>query len=125
MKAGLDSESEIRRNHWFTVWIVRGLGAIALIGLVHAFMIYFAVPTPAAWYLGAIIYAGLLAVLLARMSMLDKLFTYMLFAIVTVVGSLTVCPCTGAHFLAAPAAGLAFLGFVQWLRMLWSMEPFE
>jgi len=87
-----------------------------MIAVVHAFLIGFAVPSPAAWYLGAMIYAGLVAVIFSHSSIVDKLGTYVLFAVVTVVGALTVCPCTCAHFFIAPIAGFAVIGLIRVLK---------
>jgi hypothetical protein len=39
-----------------------------------------------------------------------------MFAVVTVVGAITVCPCTHAHFFIAPIAGLGVLGLVHGLK---------
>ncbi|WP_146416568.1 hypothetical protein [Crateriforma conspicua] len=80
-----------------------------MIALVHLFIIYFDIPTPAAWWIGAMIYSGLVAVLFSSRSLAKKLSTYAMFGIVTWVGWLTVCPCTFAHFLFAPVAGLIAL----------------
>jgi hypothetical protein len=99
-------------------WIVRILAAGAMISVVHAFMIGFAVPSPAAWYLGAIIYAGLVAVLFSKRSIFDKLGIYLVFVVVTVVGALTVCPCTGVHFFIAPIVGLVALGLIRGIKLV-------
>ncbi|MDB4614644.1 hypothetical protein OAH18_03035 [bacterium] len=99
-------------------WIIRILAASAMVGVVHAFMIGFAVPTPAAWYLGAMIYAGLVAVLFSKSSIVDKVGIYFVFAVVTVVGAVTVCPCTGAHFFIAPIAGMVALGLIHGIKSL-------
>jgi len=99
-------------------WPVPILAAAAMVGVVHAFMIVFAVPRPTAWYLGAMIYAGLLAVLYSRRLLVDKVGMYFMFAVVTVVGAATVCPCTGAHFLVAPVAGLFALGMFHAIKSL-------
>lgn len=96
---------------------LRFAGALAMVGVVHAFMLGFHVPRPAAWYLGAMIYAGLVAVLFARRSLADKLGTYFVFLVVAVVGALTVCPCTGAHFFFGPLAGLLALAIVHRLKL--------
>lgn len=99
-------------------WVVRFAGAILMIAIVHAFMVHFAVPSPAAWYLGAIIYAGLVAVLFDESSIVDKISIYVTFGVVTVVGSITVCPCTGAHFFLAPIAGMLMLGMFQTVKFI-------
>jgi hypothetical protein len=97
-------------------WMLRSVAAVGMVGVVHVFTLCLAIPSPAAWILGAMIYAGLLGVLLSHYSMIDKLRTYGLFVVVTYVGAGTVCPCTGAHFIAAPIAGLCFLGLTQGIK---------
>lgn len=104
--------------HSILSWTARIGGAAVMVALVHAFMVWFAVPRPAAWYLGAIIYAGLIAVMFSRRPLVDKLGIYFMFAVVTVVGALTVCPCTGAHFVLAPIAGLMALAIVNLVKFL-------
>lgn len=104
-------------------WLLRIIGAFAMVAVVHAFMLGFKVPTPEAWYLGAIIYAALVAVLFSKRSIIDKLGIYVVFAVVTIVGALTVCPCTGAQFVATPLAGLATLGIIHRLKRLLRRRP--
>lgn len=99
-------------------WTARIGGAAIMVAVVHAFMVWFAVPRPAAWYLGAIIYAGLIVVMFSRRSLVEKIGVYFVFAVVTVVGALTVCPCTGAHFVLAPIAGLMALAVVHLVKFL-------
>ncbi len=112
-------------------WVGRAVGAGAMVGVVHAFMIYFDVPRPAAWFLGAMIYGGLVAVLFAQRSIFDKMGIYLTFAVVTVVGALTVCPCTHAHLLFGPIAGMLTVAFVHTVKRIvpqtWinSSEKFE
>ena len=89
-----------------------------MVGVVHAFMVFFSVPKPAAWYLGTMIYGGLVAVLFSQKSLIDKLGIYFVFVVVTIVGALTVCPCTGAHFFCALAAGLMALGLVHGVKRM-------
>lgn len=86
------------------------LGALVIVGIVHYFMIFFEVPTPDAWALGAVIDAALVSVLFSNWPLIDKVGVYCMFFVVTLVGALTVCPCTAAHFILAPPAGLAVLG---------------
>lgn len=93
--------------------ILRLAGALSMVGVVHLFIVYFDVPKPAAWWVGALIYSGLLAVLLSASPLATKLSVYTMFVVVTWVGSLTVCPCTGAHFLFAPIAGLMSLSIAH------------
>jgi hypothetical protein len=50
-----------------------------------------------------------LAVLFSRYSIGDKIGIYFLFVVVTLIGALTVCPCTGAHFFLAPIGGMLAL----------------
>jgi len=104
------------KNIMTAKWIVRTLAAGAMVAVVHAFMIGFAVPHPAAWYLGAIIYVGLIAVLFSKSSIVDKLGIYFMFVIVTIVGAITACPCTGAHFFIAPIAGMIALGLIHVMK---------
>lgn len=59
-------------NAMSTKWIVRILAAMAMVAVVHVFMIFLAVPHPAAWYLGAMIYGGLVAVLFSTKSVFDR-----------------------------------------------------
>jgi hypothetical protein len=66
-----------------------------MVAVVHGFMVGFEVPSLAAWFLGAMMYVGLVAVLFARRSLLDKLGIYFVYVVTGVVGALTVCPCTG------------------------------
>ena len=104
--------------HATITWTARTFGAMAMVAVVHVFMLWFAVPRPAAWYLGGMIYAGLIAVLFSRRSLFDKLGIYFVFVVVTVVGALTVCPCTMAHFFVAPIAGLMAIALVHVVRFL-------
>ncbi|HEX5442718.1 MAG TPA: hypothetical protein VFW87_02765 [Pirellulales bacterium] len=97
--------------------LLRLVGALAMVGVVHAFMVGFRVPRPAAWYLGAMMYAGLVAVLFARRSLADKLGIYFVFLVVAVVGALTVCPCTSAHFFFGPLAGLLAVAVVHRVKL--------
>jgi hypothetical protein len=94
-------------------WIRRTIGALAMVVVVHAFILIFKVPKPDAWYVGAMIYTGLVAVLFSTKSLYDKLGIYLVFLVVTIVGAVTVCPCTGAHFVLAPIAGFVALGVVH------------
>jgi hypothetical protein len=97
-------------------WTLRLVGAGLLIAAVHVFMLTNAVPRPAAWYLGSLIYAGLVAVLFSRRSLFDKIATYFVFVVVTIVGIFTVCPCTLGHFFLAPLAGLGAVGLVHLVK---------
>src|SRR2546427_661723 len=92
------------------------LGAIAMIAVVHAFMMWFEVPNPHAWFLGAVIYAGLVAVLFDKGSFIDKLIVYFVFIVVTVVGAYTVCPCTGGHIIIALPVGVFLLALLQAIK---------
>jgi hypothetical protein len=98
-------------------WILRTIAAVAMVGVVHAFMVGLDLPSPAAWVLGAMIYAGLVGVLFAQRPIADKIAFYAVFVVVTLVGAATVCPCTGAHFFLAPIAGLMTLGLAHHLKM--------
>jgi hypothetical protein len=109
---------ESRQVHSVLSWTARIGGAAIMVVVVHAFMVWFAVPRPAAWYLGAIIYAGLIAVMFSRRSLVDKFGIYFVFVVVTVVGALTVCPCAGAHFVLAPIAGLMALALVHLVKFI-------
>ncbi len=103
-------------------WILRIVGACGMVGVVHAFMIFYSIPRPAAWYLGAIIYAGLIAVLFSDKPLFEKLGIYFVFVVVAIVGAMTVCPCTHAHFIVAPAAGLVALGLVHGIKRLFTQS---
>ena len=104
-------------------WMPRIIGAMVMIGVVHAFMLWLNMPTFEAWCLGSLIYTGLVAVLFSRKSLIDKLGTYVIFIVVTVAGALTVCPCTGAQFIFGPLAGLITLGLLSPLKKLVFAKP--
>ena len=86
-----------------------------MVGVVFLFIVYYRIPKPDAWWIGAMIYAGLLAVLLSRYSLLQKIGVYLMFVVVTIVGTITVCPCTNVHFVFAPIAGLIVLSLFDTL----------
>jgi hypothetical protein len=87
-----------------------------MVAVMHGFMVGFEVPSLAAWFLGAMMYVGLVAVLFARRSLLDKLGINFVYVVTGVVGALTVCPCTGAHFILGPFAGTAALGLMHLIK---------
>lgn len=89
--------------------------AFAMVGVVHVFIVQCQIPKPEAWWIGAMIYSGLVGVLLSRYTLLQKIGVYLMFVVVTIVGAITVCPCTGAHFVIAPIAGLIALSLFHTL----------